>query len=56
MQRITGDGSTVTLIRDFVAEDGLMSAADFGFDPLRRLVAIPDLLGGSVALRSLAEE
>jgi hypothetical protein len=51
LQRISG--GEVTTIRDFVAEDGLMSAADFGLDPARRLVAVPDLLGGSVALYTL---
>lgn len=55
LQRISADGATVTLIRDFVAEDGLMSTADLGLDPARRLVAIPDLLGGSVALYTLPE-
>lgn len=53
LQRISADGATVTLIRDFVAEDGLMSTADFGLDPERGLVVIPDLLGGSVAVYTL---
>lgn len=53
LQRISADGATVTLIRDFVAEDGLMSTADFGLDPARGLVVIPDLVGGSVAVYTL---
>lgn len=34
---------------------GRTAHADFGFDPMRRLVAIPDLVGGSVALYPLPE-
>lgn len=53
LQRISGDGATVTLIRDLVADDGLMSTADLGLDPIRGLVVIPDLAGGSVAVYRL---
>lgn len=53
LQRISGDGATVTPIRDFVVEDGLMSTADLGLDPARGLVVIPDLAGGSVAVYRL---
>lgn len=55
LERISGDGATVTVVRDLAAEDGLMSTADLGFDPDRRLVAIPDLLGGNVALYTLPD-
>ena len=46
------DGQSVQA-RDAATKDGLQSAADIGFDPERRLVAIPDLLGNQVVLVSL---
>lgn len=49
LQRVSPDGETVTLIRDFVASDGLKSTADCGFDPETRTVGIPDFLGSAVA-------
>lgn len=39
--------------RDAVAKDGLQSAAGIGFDPVRRIVAIPDTVGSQVVLVSL---
>jgi sugar lactone lactonase YvrE len=47
----TGEG---VVVRDFLA-DGLMSTADFGFDPVERVVAIPDLVGNQVALWHLPD-
>lgn len=52
LQRVSADGATVTTIRDF-AGDGLMSTADLGFDPVARVVGVPDLLGGQVAFYPL---
>lgn len=49
LQRVGFDGVFVETVRDFAATDGLMSTADFGFDPMTRRAAIPDLLGGVVA-------
>ena len=48
LQRVSPDGTSVTLLHDFTA-DGLMSTADLGFNPDTRVVGIPDLLGGQVA-------
>ncbi len=41
-----------TLLRD-LSGDGLMTSADIGFDPARRVVLIPDLVGNSVHLLRL---
>jgi sugar lactone lactonase YvrE len=49
LRRVSPDGNTVELVRDFAAEDGLLSTADLGWDPETRQVAIPDLLGNQVA-------
>ena len=54
LHRVTPDGQSA-LLRDFVAADGLMSSVDFGFDPVRRMVAIPDFAGGQVAFWTLRE-
>jgi hypothetical protein len=42
-------GQAPQLVRDFKAEDGLKSAGDIGFDPVRRVLAVPDLQGNTVA-------
>lgn len=55
LQRVSLDGNTVTLVRDFVASDGLLSTADLGFDPAARVVAVPDLVGGNVAFYTLPD-
>lgn len=47
--RVGFDGQNPTLLRDFVVEDGMMSSADFGFDPATRMAGIPDLYGNQVA-------
>lgn len=44
-----------TLIRDFAATDGLMSSADLGFDPVARIVGVPDLAGGQIAFWRLPD-
>jgi sugar lactone lactonase YvrE len=49
--RVTPDGNG-TVVHDFKA-DGLMSAADLGFNPATRTVAVPDLRGDSVAFLRL---
>lgn len=47
--RVSADGTQVETLRDFAAQDGLLSAADIGFDPILRVVGLPDLVGGNVA-------
>lgn len=42
-------GQAPQLVRDFKAQDGLKSAGDIGFDAERRVLAVPDLQGNSVA-------
>jgi sugar lactone lactonase YvrE len=46
--RVGADGTSSTVLRDLKAADGHMSAADIGFDPARRLVAVPDLATNAV--------
>lgn len=43
-----GDDGSLVLLRDFVEEGLVLSTADLGFDPERRRVGIPDLLGNQV--------
>lgn len=50
------DGSVSAQARDAVTQDGLQAAADIGFDPVRRIVAIPDLVGSTVVFVSLDYE
>lgn len=50
------DGGVPSEARDVVAQDALQGSADIGFDPVRRIVAIPDLVGGDVVFVSLDYE
>ena len=50
-----GPAGEATLLRDFAAADGLMSSADFGFDPVARVLGVPDLAGGQIAFWRLPE-
>lgn len=54
LHRIDPTGEA-TLLRDFAADDGLMSSADFGFDPVARVLGVPDLAGGQIAFWRLPE-
>lgn len=47
------DGGASDEARDVVAQDALQGSADIGFDPVRRIVAIPDLIGSEVVFVSL---
>ncbi len=49
---IEEDGTTTVLI-DLIDEEGMLSAADLGYDPARERVAIPDLFGSSVVFIDL---
>ncbi len=44
---VARDG-TATVLKDLAATEGFASAADLGFDPVRGLVAVPDLLGSKM--------
>ena len=54
LHRVGPTGAS-TLIRDFAAADGLMSSADLGFDPVARIVGVPDLAGGQIAFWRLPD-
>lgn len=41
-------GAALGTVRD-LTQDGFMTAADFGFDPVTRRIAVPDLRGNKVA-------
>ena len=54
LHRIDPTGEA-TLLRDFAAADGLINSTNFGFDPVARVLGVPDLAGGQIAFWRLPE-
>lgn len=50
--RVAADG-TPTLLFDLMTDQGLMSVADIGYDPARKMLCLPDIAGNTVSFLTM---